>query len=99
MTKLNQNFSKMTLGRFIKALFSKATPNYIKLIIGLALSYTVLPLDFLPDLLGPLGFADDAAIIGILTTIAMHLLDNYNRQEANKQKETVKIISDAQVIE
>lgn len=96
---MKQNFSKLTLGRFIKALFSKSTPNYIKLIIGFALSYTILPLDFLPDLLGPLGFADDAAIIGILTTIAMHLLDNHNQQQMVKNQNQPITVKNGQVIE
>ena len=75
-TKVKQ--SKMTLNTFIRALFTKDTPNYIKAIIVLALGYTVFPIDMIPDFLGPLGFADDAAVMGLLTTIAMTLLNNYN---------------------
>lgn len=73
--------SKMTLTKFIRALFSKETPNYIKGIVGLAVVYTVFPIDALPDIFGFLGFADDAAVIGVLTTIAMALLDNYDKKE------------------
>lgn len=76
--------SKMTLTKFIRALFSRETPNYIKAIVGLAAVYTVFPIDILPDILGPIGFADDAAVIGLLTTIAMTLLDNYNNKEPLK---------------
>jgi len=86
--------SKMTLRKFIRALFSKDTPNYIKLIIGIAVAYTVFPVDALPDIFGPLGFADDAAIIGLLTTVAMTLLDNYN--DHNK---TVKTVPDAEEVD
>jgi len=78
MKQNKKKSSKMTLSKFIRALFSKDTPNYIKLIIGVAVAYTVFPVDVLPDIFGPLGYADDAAVIGLLTTIAMTLLDNYN---------------------
>lgn len=81
--KLNQpKKSKVSLSKFIRALFQKETPTYIKAVIGLALAYTVFPIDVLPDILGPIGFADDAAILGLLTTVAMKLLDNH--QEKNR---------------
>lgn len=80
MKKTKDKQSKMTLNTFIRALFTKETPNYIKAIIVLALAYTVFPIDMIPDFLGPLGFADDAAVIGLLTTIAMTLLNNYNNK-------------------
>lgn len=73
--------SKMTLSKFIRALFSKETPTYIKGIVGLAVAYTVFPIDMLPDIMGPLGLVDDAAVIGLLTSIAMTLLDNYHSRE------------------
>lgn len=83
--------SKMTLGKFAKALFNKETPTYIKAITGLALAYTIFPADILPDIFGPLGFVDDAAVIGILTTVAMSLLDNYNEKQAT---ETINTYTD-----
>jgi len=96
MMSMKQNkkkSSKMTLSKFIRALFSKDTPNYIKLIIGVAVAYTVFPVDVLPDIFGPLGFADDAAVIGLLTTVAMTLLDNYNNNN------TVKTVTDAEEVD
>lgn len=77
MMRFAQTYNKMTLGKFIPALFNKTTPTYIKLMIAFALSYTFLPFDLIPDLLGPLGFTDDVAVVGLLTTIAMKLLENY----------------------
>ena len=84
MTKIKQTNSKMSLKKFIRALFEKETPTYIKAIIGIALIYTIFPLDVLPDIFGVLGFADDAAVIGVLTTLAMKLLDNYHLKENQK---------------
>lgn len=78
MKQTNAKISKMNLSKFIRALFSKETPTYVKSIVGLAVAYTVFPIDALPDIMGPLGLADDAAVIALLTTIAMNLLDNYN---------------------
>lgn len=83
--------SKITLGKFAKALFNKETPTYIKAITGMAFAYTIFPADILPDIFGPIGFVDDAAVIGILTTVAMSLLDNYNEKQAT---ETVNTYTD-----
>lgn len=88
MKQKKKRTSKMTLTKFIRALFSKETPGYIKMIIGLAVAYTVLPIDAIPDFLGVVGLVDDAAIVGVLTTIAMTLLDNYNQKS---QPETVSV--------
>lgn len=91
MKKMKSKASKMTLGKFIRALFSKDTPKYIKMIVGIALAYTVFPIDIIPDILGPLGFADDAAVIGLLTTIAMTLLDNYNNDHKRPLKDVTEV--------
>lgn len=92
MTKLKQKNSKMSLRKFIRALFEKETPTYIKAIIGIALVYTIFPLDVLPDIFGIIGFTDDAAVIGVLTTIAMKLLDNYHLKE-NQNMNNVKMVT------
>ena len=78
MQRKQTKTSKTTLGKFIRALFSKETPTYIKAIVGVAVAYTVFPIDVIPDILGIVGYADDAAILGLLTTVAMTLLDNHN---------------------
>ena len=91
--------SKTTLGKFIKALFKKETPLYIKGMVGVALAYTIFPLDILPDIFGPLGFADDAAVIGVLTTVAMSLLDNfYDKQTGVTNVNPQQHIKTAEVV-
>lgn len=75
--------SKTSMMTLVKALFKRETPLYIKGTVALALAYTVFPLDVLPDIFGPLGFADDAAVIGVLTTIAMTLLNNFYEKQAD----------------
>ena len=42
------------------------TPKRAKMIIIGALIYFISPIDALPDLLGPLGFTDDLAVIGMV---------------------------------
>lgn len=88
---MNMKQSKMTLTKFIRALFSKDTPTYIKGIVGLAAAYTIFPIDILPDILGPLGYADDAAVIGLLTTVAMTLLDHHKNQKMKPATEVEEI--------
>lgn len=91
--------SKTTLGKFVKALFKKETPLYIKGMVGVALAYTIFPVDVLPDIFGPLGFVDDAAVIGVLTTLAMTLLDNfYEKQTGVSKVEPQQNIKYAEVV-
>lgn len=84
MQRKQTKTSKTTLGKFIRALFSKETPTYIKAIVGVAVAYTVFPIDVIPDILGIVGYADDAAVLGLLTTVAMTLLDNHNTKVATE---------------
>lgn len=85
-TKMKQ--SKTTIGKFIRALFSKDTPGYIKAIVGAAVAYTIFPIDVLPDVLGPIGFLDDAAILTALTSLAMTLLENHKAEENTKKTDS-----------
>lgn len=85
-TKMKQ--SKTTIGKFIRALFSKETPIYIKAIVGAAVAYTIFPIDVLPDVLGPIGFLDDAAILTALTSLAMTLLENHKAEENTKKTDS-----------
>lgn len=95
MKRTHTKESNMTLTKFIRALFSKETPTYIKLIVGLAVAYTLFPIDALPDFLGVVGYMDDAAIIGVLTTVAMTLLDNYNNKKADTSN--MRTVTDVEV--
>ncbi len=45
---------------------SPTTPKRAKLIIVGALIYFLSPIDSIPDLLGPLGFTDDLAVIALV---------------------------------
>lgn len=47
-------------------MLSSETPMKSKLMIVGALLYFVSPMDAIPDLLGPLGFSDDVAVIALV---------------------------------
>lgn len=68
---------QMRLVMYAKSLVKKETPWYIKAVAGLSLVYAFVPLDVLPDFLGLVGIVDDAAVMGILTTAGISLLNNY----------------------
>lgn len=72
---------KMTLAKLIPALFKKTTPTYIKGMIIFALTYTVMPLDVLPDFLGIVGYIDDGVIIAGLIGLTMALLDYHSQNQ------------------
>ncbi|XJS11081.1 YkvA family protein [Aerococcaceae bacterium WGS1372] len=92
--------SKTSIMTLVKALFKKETPLYIKGTVALALAYTVFPVDVLPDIFGPLGFVDDAAVVGVLTTIAITLLNNfYEKQSGVTQASPNQHIKMADVVE
>lgn len=53
-----------------------ATPKRTKMIILGALVYFFSPIDSIPDLLGPLGFSDDIAVITLVyAQMKSHLTD------------------------
>ena len=81
MTNLHFKNNKLTLIEFIKALFDRGTPMKIKMVVGVALAYTIFPADILPDIFGPIGFLDDAAALGLLTTFAMNLLQQHRQTQ------------------
>ncbi len=80
----------MRLGLYVKSLFKKETPGYIKLIAGLGLAYTFFPLDVLPDFFGLVGIVDDAAVMSILTTAGMSLLKVYHERHPELAPITTK---------
>ena len=53
---------------------NRATPWYVKGIIGLALLYAVFPQDLIPDYLIPLGWLDDVVLVPALLALAVRLV-------------------------
>ena len=61
----------MTL--FLRLMFDKRVPWKLKLLPILAVGYTILPWDFLPDLIPIIGWIDDIAILVVATLIFLRL--------------------------
>ena len=54
--------------------FDQNTPLQVKAALLAALAYFVLPVDFMPDIMPVLGFADDAAVLATaLRMVAQHM--------------------------
>ena len=72
-TKLFDKISKVAKKAGIKVVYAALLLYYAlidgnvplkdKAIVIGALGYFILPLDFIPDLLGPLGYSDDASVL------------------------------------
>lgn len=75
---------------FLKALFKKETPWYVKGLMTTTLLYAFMPLDILPDFMAFVGLLDDALVIPLLASIAMSLMPEKVMQEtyeANQRKQ------------
>ena len=57
------------------------TPVWVKASVALALVYFISPVDAIPDMLVPFGFADDATVIAAtLKTIGAHLTSEHHER-------------------
>ena len=62
---------------------SEATPMRSKMVIVGALLYFVSPIDLVPDILGPLGFSDDLAVIAmVFKQVKAYLTDDIRSKAA-----------------
>jgi uncharacterized membrane protein YkvA (DUF1232 family) len=50
------------------------TPRVAKILLGLALAYTLSPVDVIPDFIPVIGYLDDVLIVGVLVMLAMRLV-------------------------
>ena len=70
------------------ALLDGDVPLKDKAIVVGALGYFILPFDFIPDMLGPLGFSDDmGALILALKTIWSNITPKVKEQASQKLSE------------
>jgi len=57
------------------------TPLWAKSTIAGALVYFIIPVDAIPDFLGPVGFTDDAAVIATaFATVEKHVTEEHKRK-------------------
>ena len=62
-----------------------AVPRSVKMLIVAALGYLILPIDLIPDLLIPIGFLDDLAVLGaIAAQVKAHITEQHTAAAKNK---------------
>ena len=59
-----------------------ATPSRVKLVLLGAIAYFVMPLDFIPDILPLIGYADDAALLLAAISQVAGSIDEGHREQA-----------------
>jgi uncharacterized membrane protein YkvA (DUF1232 family) len=58
-----------------------ATPLHVKAVLFGALAYFIVPLDIIPDFIGLVGFADDAAVLyAAIRIVSSHITEVHHRQ-------------------
>ncbi len=76
MNRLKQIASKFSneLRVYRLVLKDKRTPKLAKLLPGLAVGYTIMPFDLIPDFIPVIGHLDDMIIVPILVIIALKII-------------------------
>jgi len=60
-----------------------ATPMRVRGMLLAAIAYFILPLDFIPDMVAGLGFADDAALVtAVLALVSAHITPTHRAAAA-----------------
>lgn len=65
---------KKNLSVYQLALKDPRTPRTAKILLGLALGYTMLPFDLIPDFIPVIGQLDDLVVIPTLIRLALMLI-------------------------
>jgi uncharacterized membrane protein YkvA (DUF1232 family) len=75
---------KTELRAYRLALRHKGTPGAAKLLLGIALGYTMLPFDIIPDFIPVIGQVDDAVIVPLLVIAALGMIPPEVMQECRQ---------------
>ena len=68
-------------------------PTSVKILLGVAVAYFILPYDFIPDIGLPLGIADDTIIAAILIGLGGRIIyNNVKAEQNNKQNKDDNVI-------
>lgn len=64
--------SELRVYRFV--LKDKRTPKISKILLGLAVGYTLLPFDLIPDFIPVIGHLDDVMLVPLLVIAALKFI-------------------------
>jgi uncharacterized membrane protein YkvA (DUF1232 family) len=95
MSEEQTNDNSFNKEDFLSALFNPEVPFNYKLFFGLAaFIYTISPIDFIPDLLGPLGFADDVGVLVIAAQAFTHFANKALQKKHDEENQAETIVMD-----
>ncbi len=60
----------------------KRTPLLAKILLGVAIGYTLFPIDLIPDFIPGVGYLDDILLVGGMIWIALKLIPKEVVEEA-----------------
>lgn len=78
---------KRTLALYRLVLRDPRTPRLPKALLWLAVGYTLMPFDLIPDFLPIIGHIDDVIIVPLLVVIALRLIPGEIIEECKRRLE------------
>lgn len=75
---------KKRIGLYRRVLKHPQTPLLSKVLLGLAVAYTLMPFDLIPDFIPILGHLDDLVIVPLLIMAALKLIPGEIIEECEK---------------
>jgi len=83
--KRTANVFKTELKVYRLALSHQRTPKTARILLGLALGYTLMPFDIIPDFIPIIGHIDDIIIVPLLVIAALGMIPPEVMQECREQ--------------
>jgi len=82
---------KAELKAYRAAMRHEKTPRAAKILLGLALGYTMLPFDIIPDFIPVIGHLDDAIVVPALVIVALGMIPPEVMQECRAKARKAEV--------